>query len=70
MGIIIHCVCEKVKTIILTPRTEETAEAWVDLEYGFGIIVKEEIQPALYRDRSVSQDNSNKVMVSILISIE
>lgn len=60
---------KEVKTIILKPRTEEIAGAWVDL-YGFGIVGKEAIQPGMYRDRSMSQYNTNKVMVSILISTE
>jgi hypothetical protein len=51
-------------------RTEEIVEAWVDLEYGFGIVGKEAVQPGMYRDRSMSQDNTIKIMVSILISTE
>jgi hypothetical protein len=39
------------KSIILKQRTEEIAEAWVDLEYGFGIVGKEEIQPGMYTAR-------------------
>jgi len=61
------CVKE-VKTLILKPRTDEIAEAWVDLEYGFGIVGKEAFQTGMYSARSVSEDNANKVMVSILIS--
>jgi hypothetical protein len=61
---------KEVKSIILKPRTEEIEEAWVDLEYGFGIFVNETIQPGMYGARSVSQDNTNKVMVSVLISNE
>jgi hypothetical protein len=59
-----------VKTITLKPRTEDIAEAWVDLQNGSGIVGKEEIQPVMYTARSLSENNTDKAMVSILISTE
>ena len=61
---------KKGKIIVLKPRTEEIAESWVDLQYGYGIVGKEKMQLGTYRARSMSQDNANEAMVSILISTE
>jgi hypothetical protein len=61
---------KQVKTIILKPRTEEIAEAWVDLQYGYGIVGKGKMQLGMYSARSMSQDNTNKAVVSILTSNE
>lgn len=59
-----------VKTITLKPRTEDIAEAWIHLQNGSDIVGKEEIQPNIYTARSLSENNTNKIMVSILISTE
>jgi len=55
---------------ILIQRTEKMAEVWVDLKYRFSIVGKEAVQPGLYTARSLSQDNTKYVMVSIPISTE
>jgi hypothetical protein len=61
---------KEVKTIILKPRTKEIANVWVVLEYGFGIVGKEAVQPDMYRARAMSHGNTNTVKVSILMSTE
>jgi hypothetical protein len=55
-----------VKFVILKPRTETVAEAWVDLDDGFGIFEKEEIYSGMYITSSMSQVNRKKAVVSIL----
>jgi hypothetical protein len=59
-----------VKSVVVKPRTETIAEAWVDLDDGFGIVEKDEIYPGVYIASSMSPVKSKKAIVSILNSNE
>jgi hypothetical protein len=61
---------KEVKSVVVKPGTETIAEAWVDLDDGFGIVEKEEIYPGVYIARSMSPVKSKEAIESILNSNE
>jgi hypothetical protein len=61
---------KEVKCAVVKPPTQTIAEAWVDLDGGFGMNEKEEIYTGVCIASSMSPFKSNKAIISILNSNE